>query len=154
MQCMCCMPTAGTQTHTDTPAAQEQPLYCRRNAAIPLPVLPHSQLLTLDVADCADDVIVQQVLQDLVLLGLMTNTPQHTTTHTTQYIVQNTQKQPTKSANDSKQRHDPAVKASVRGQSPQLQHQSKAWCQQVLVSMHSRPRQQWETISRLAQTAA
>lgn len=62
----------------------------------PSPVLPHSKFLTLDVADCADDVIVQQVLQDLVLLGLSI---EHNITH---HTTHNTQNQPTTAANDSK----------------------------------------------------
>ena len=37
------------------------------------PVLSHSQLLALDVADGADDVVVEEVLQDLVLLSLPGN---------------------------------------------------------------------------------
>lgn len=83
--CVCVLPSHRAQhTHTDCCECTTQCLlYCcvmydNKNYG-PLPVLPHSQFLTLDVADCADDVVVQQVLKDLSLLSLQT--PTHKWTH-------------------------------------------------------------------------
>lgn len=48
------------------------------------PVLPHTQLFTLDVAHTADYVVVHQVLQDLLLLGLsVPSDTQQATPHNT-----------------------------------------------------------------------
>jgi hypothetical protein len=42
-----------------------------RRVTSPSPVLPHSQLLTLYVADLADDAVIGQVVENEVLLGLL-----------------------------------------------------------------------------------
>lgn len=60
----------GTGMHHPTAHRQTNALSIHHHQPVRAPVLPHTQLLTLDVADVPNDVVVQQVLQNLVLLSL------------------------------------------------------------------------------------